>query len=325
MNNFRNPLPQLSQQFSQQLFLTDGGIETELIFKSGFELPLFASFPLVEQRAGRDAILRYYQPYLQRANRSQCGFILESPTWRASHDWGQQLGYTDRTLADANRAAISLLADLRCQYQRPTTPIVISGCIGPRGDGYRVAQRMSAAQAQRYHQQQVDTLADTEADMVSAFTIGYVDEAIGICRAAVAAKIPVVISFTTETDGSLPDGTLLSDAIQQVDQATDNAPAYYMINCAHPDHFSDVLDENADWTTRIQGIRANASRLSHAELDEAEELDSGNPEEFGQLYRALRQRFSQLNILGGCCGTDYRHVDSVCHHCHPQHRHSAAA
>ena len=311
--NTENTLTELTRQ---RVFLTDGGIETTLIFQEGFDLPYFAAFDLLKSRNGREALKRYYEPYAALAVSSKTGFILESPTWRASSDWAIKMGYSREQLANANREAINVLKEIRNEYQVPSSPFLISGCIGPRGDGYQVSNTMSPDDAFEYHQEQIETFTQCDVDMVTAITMTYPDEAIGIVKAAQRYQLPVVISFTTETDGRLPDGTSLKDAIESVDGATEKAPVYYMINCAHPDHFTRALEENATWVQRIKGVRANASRKSHAELDKAEELDSGDPEEFGNLYRELRELFPQFNILGGCCGTDHRHINQVSAHCH---------
>ena len=195
--------------------------------------------------------------------------------------------------------------------------MVISGCIGPRGDGYAPDQKMSIEQAQAYHQIQIHSLAEAGADCITAMTINYTEEAIGMVQAAQAEGIPIVISFTVETDGKLPTGQTLQDAIVQVDAETQQGPIYYMLNCAHPTHFADVLIPGEAWIERIRGIRANASRKSHAELDESEMLDDGNPQELGQEYRQLLAKLPHLNILGGCCGTDLRHVKAICQACLP--------
>ncbi len=311
MSTYRNALPQLSEQ----IFLTDGGCETTLMFQYGFELPHFATFPLLKSSKGRKALKEYFERYLAIAINAKAGFILESPTWRASSDWAERLGYSTEQLDTANRQSIEFLVELRQKFTMPNNPILISGCLGPRCDGYQATNMMSEEKAADYHQQQISTFATTDADMITAMTITYAEEAIGITRASQLAGLPVVISFTTETDGHLPDGSSLEQAITKVDTATDNGPAYYMINCAHPDHFSQALNPMQDWVERIKGIRANASRKSHAELDEAEQLDSGNPQELGELYQQLRKDFPQLNILGGCCGTDHRHVEQICRSC----------
>lgn len=300
---------------THQLFLTDGGMETTLIFHEGFDLPYFAAFELLKSRPGREALRKYYETYAAMAVHARTGFILESPTWRASRDWGEKMGYTPETLAQANRHAIALLQDIRVQFAVADSPFVISGCIGPRGDGYEVGAVMSIEEARAYHREQIATLAEAGVDMITALTMTYPEEAIGIVLAARDCNIPVVISFTTETDGHLPNGMSLQQGIEMVDAATDQGPVYFMINCAHPDHFSQALAESAEWVKRIHGVRANASRLSHAELDEAEELDAGDPQELGRQYQALREQFPQFSVLGGCCGTDHRHVGEICSCC----------
>lgn len=308
MAKYRNNLPQLSGD----LFLTDGGIETTLIFHDGFELPEFAAFDLLKHDEGRQALRKYFQTYASIAREYEVGFIFESATWRASPDWGQKLGYSAEALAEMNHEAIELLHNLRNEYENGKTQMVISGCIGPRGDGYNPAEMMTEAEAERYHATQIGILSETEADLVTALTMTHAEEAIGVTRAAKSAGLPVVISFTVETDGRLPSGQTLKAAIEQVDEATDNGPAYYMINCAHPTHFEDALASGEPWVQRLRGIRANASTKSHAELDEAEELDDGNPVELGHQYHGLKSKLSDLNVLGGCCGTDHRHIEAIC-------------
>jgi len=304
---YRDRLPQLDGG----LFLTDGGIETVLIFHEGLDLPAFAAFDLLKDDAGTDALRRYYAPYAALAREHGVGFVAESPTWRASPRWAKEIGYGADDLDRFNRQAIALMEELRAQYERDGAPVVISGCIGPQDDGYNPAQRLSAEAAEAYHATQIATFADTAADMVTAITMTYADEAVGLTRAAVRAGLPVVISFTVETDGRLPSGQALGDAIEQVDAETGGAPAYYMINCAHPTHFEAVLADGEPWRERIRGLRANASTLSHAELDEAEQLDAGNPSDLADRYARLAERLPRLNVLGGCCGTDQRHLAAI--------------
>ncbi|MGI9493503.1 MAG: homocysteine S-methyltransferase family protein [Geminicoccaceae bacterium] len=311
MARYRSALPQLAGD----IFLMDGGMETTLVFHQGFDLPHFAAFDLLRDEEGRKALRSYYDDYVPLAKSRAAGFILESVTWRANPDWGRKLGYSSEGVAAANRLAITMLEDVRRAYEQDGTTIVISGCVGPRGDGYNPREIMSEFEAEWYHRQQIQTLADTAADMISAMTITNIPEAIGIARAAKANGMPVVISFTVETDGRLPTGDGLGDAIQAVDAATDNGPAYYMINCAHPTHFEDVLATSMPWMKRVRALRANASTSSHAELDEATELDDGSPEELGGQYRDLRRLMPWLNVLGGCCGTDHRHIAAVTEAC----------
>ena len=299
---YRDHLPQLDGQ----LFLTDGGIETVLIFQEGLELPAFAAFDLLKDDEGTDALRRYYAPYVELAASWGLGFVAESPTWRASPRWAAELGYGAIELARLNRRAIALMEELRSTHPL----VVISGCVGPSDDGYNPRWRHSADDAEAYHSTQIATFAGTAADMVTAITMTYAEEAIGVARAARRAGLPVVISFTVETDGRLPSGQSLAEALAQVDGETDGAPAYYMINCAHPTHFEAIL-EDAAIRERVRGVRANASTCSHAELDEAEELDSGDPADLATRYAGLIGALPNLNVLGGCCGTDLRHVTAI--------------
>jgi homocysteine S-methyltransferase len=311
MPTYRDHLPQLDAT----TFLTDGGIETTLIFDDGFELPDFAAFTLLADPAGRAALDRYFDSYAAVAARDGVGIVLETPTWRASSDWAARLGMDVETLETANRDAVQLLVDVRRRHETESTPVVISGCIGPRGDGYQADVMMTAEEAKAYHGLQARVFAASEADVITAITMTYAEEAIGVTEAARAAGMPVVISFTVETDGRLPSGQLLGDAIEQVDAATGAYPAYYMVNCAHPTHFSHLFDGAPAWATRIGGVRANASKLSHAELDEAEELDTGDPQELAERYRELRAALPALRVLGGCCGTDHRHIGAISSAC----------
>ncbi len=313
MNRYRNALPQLAGA----LYLTDGGIETTLIFHEGLVLPDFAAFHLLKTPEGEAALRKYFCTYAEIAKRFGTGLILESATWRANPDWGNKLGYTSGALADVNRRAIGLLEKIQSEYETEQTPVVISGCLGPRGDGYVPDRAMSARDAEGYHREQIATFAGSAADMVCAITMNYVEEAIGIAQAAQQAGMPVAISFTVGTDGKLPTGQTLKAALEQVDDATSGYPGYYMINCAHPTHFDKVLSEGETWLQRIRGLRANASRMSHAQLNEAPELDAGNAVELGREYANLKRRLGNLNVMGGCCGTDHRHIEQIASACLP--------
>jgi len=306
MSLYRNGLPQLSGG----LFLADGGIETDLIFNRGVEIREFAAHTLLESAAGQAAVADYFRPFLQLAGEYGTGFILDSQTWKAHMHWAACLGATEGQLRQANRNSIALISKLRKEFAGNARPIVLNGIIGPTSDAYRPEALATVAEAERHHAQQLDWLAETEVDMVTATTFPHADEAVGFVRAAESAGLPVVVSFTVETDGKLPTGLPLGEAIRQVDDATGGAAAYFNVNCAHPDHFFGVFD-GSDWTRRVRGIRCNASRLSHAELDACETLDDGDPAEFGRQYAALLQRMPWINIIGGCCGSDLRHVRSI--------------
>jgi homocysteine S-methyltransferase len=301
-------LPQLK---GDGLFVTDGGLETELVFHDGIDLPCFAAFPLLADPDSRARLRRYYDGYLDIARGHSAGFVMETPTWRANPDWAGRLGYSPEQLDGANRVAIALAEEVRAAAVADGVPTVVSGCIGPRGDGYDPGSAMTADEAEAYHRVQIGTFADTSADQITAITMTNAEEAIGIVKAAAGAGIPSAISFTVETDGRLPTGQSLHDAIDQVDAATDAGAAYFMVNCAHPMHFSPALEHEGAWRHRIVGLRANSSRRSHAELDEATELDEGDPRELGAQHAALQNQVPAVRVLGGCCGTDARHVAAI--------------
>jgi S-methylmethionine-dependent homocysteine/selenocysteine methylase len=320
MANYRRALSQMRGD----LFLTDGGIETTLMFLEGLDLPFFAAFHLFRTQQGEDALRKYFRTYAELAKKHRSGLVLETATWRASADWGNKLGYTSRELAEVNRRSVAMLEEIRTEYETADSSIFISGCIGPRGDGYVPTALMSVDEAESYHSQQVETFAGTAVDLVTAITMNYAEEAIGLARAARNEELPVVISLTVETDGRLPTGQSLGDAIKQIDAATASYPSYFMINCAHPSHFSSVVEGEQPWKDRIHGLRANASKMSHAELNEASELDAGDPEALGRDYAMLKSRqLKHLNVFGGCCGTDHRHVDQMAFACLPLFRGAA--
>lgn len=296
-----------------QLLLTDGGLETVMVFLEGLELPHFASFALLDSAVGRAALIRYYAAFLDEAATQQAGFVLDTATWRASAGWGQVMGLEADQIDAVNRAAVALVHDLRADRRSNGQIILINGVIGPHGDAYAPDQILSATAAQDYHRRQVEVLAAAGVDMVSAVTISSPGESIGIAKAAQAVDVPVALSFTVETDGRLISGMTLEEAILRTDDATDGAPLWYGINCAHPDHFRHVL--TGDWVGRIGSLRANASRRSHAELDESTTLDDGDVAELALDYQNLLPLLPQLRILGGCCGTDLRHVAAIGHRC----------
>ena len=295
-------------------FLTDAGLETCLIFHDGFELPQFAAFTLLDDPAGTEGLRTYYRRFLDLAAEHGTGFVLDAPSWRASPDWGAAIGYDRGQLGAANIRGIELIASLRSE-SRGEGPVVLNLPIGPRGDGYDPGAMMSAAEARAYHAWQIGVAADAGAEIVTALTMTYLEEAQGIAAAAADAGLPAVVSFTVETDGRLPTGMTLAEAVKRTDDAVGGI-AYFMINCAHPSHFESVLDDPA-LAARIGGVRANASRMSHAELDEAAELDEGNPAELAGDYRGLLTALPGLCVLGGCCGTDHRHVDAIARECVP--------
>ena len=306
MAKYRSALPQLSGD----IFLTDAGVETDLIFNHGIEIREFASHTLLPEAEGRKALGDYFRGFLSLAEENGCGYILDSVTWKAHPHWAEDLGEGTEELQQANRDSIDFIAALRDEFSSSTQPILLNGLIGPRGDAYAPEEQLAAQEAEQYHAQQLAWLAETEVDMVTAMTFTQADEAIGVVRAANAVGLPIVVSFTVETDGNLPTGQSLASAIEQVDRETENGAAYFMVNCAHPDHFAHVLGDEP-WARRIHGIRCNASRQSHAELDECETLDDGDPVELGEQYLEIKAKMPWLNIFGGCCGSDLRHVTQI--------------
>lgn len=297
----QNPLPQLNGQ----TMLTYTGMETDLIFTQGIDLPGFATFPLLETEAGCERLRGYYRDLIAVGQQTGHAVILEAPTWVANKDRAAALGYAEQSLRGLNIAAVKLVADIRESAGAPQT--LLSANVGPRCDAYAPSTLMNAREAEAYHSVQMASFALTDCDFVSAFTLAYVDEATGIARAAQRQALPVVISFTVETDGRLPDGTELRQAILAVDAATADYVSYYMVNCAHADHFAAQLS-NAPWGQRIKGAVVNASRCSHAELDNATQLDDGDPVALGAQLARLARKYPHLTVLGGCCGTGMRHM-----------------
>jgi homocysteine S-methyltransferase len=303
----------LHQVMGDALWLTDGGLETVMVFLEGLDLPQFASFPLLDSVAGRAALTRYYTAFLDEAAAQKAGFVLDTATWRASHGWGDVMGLDAGAIDAANEQAVALVKSLRADRHAPGQGILINGVVGPHGDAYAPDQTLTAEAAQAYHQRQIEVLAAAGVDLISAMTISSCGEAIGIARAAQAVDQPVALSFTLETDGRLISGMTLEEAIRRTEDATDGAPIWYGINCAHPDHFQHIL--TGDWVGRIGSVRANASRRSHAELDEATVLDDGDAEGLAQDYTRLAQVLPGLRVVGGCCGTDLRHVAAIGRRC----------
>ena len=298
-------------------WIADAGLETVMIFLEGIDLPNFASFVLLDSKTGTDALTRYFEKFAHLAQKAGTGLVLDTATWRANMGWAGAMQLDASAIRLANLQATAFARACRDRHESDRLPILVNGVLGPSGDGYRVDTTLTATEAEDLHAVQIAALAEGGVDLVSAVTMTYPAEAIGIARAAKRQSLPHVLSFTLETDGNLPNGQTLQAAITEVDAATDASPLFYMVNCAHPTHFRHVLD--GDWVQRIGGIRANASRLSHAELDVMTELDDGDPAEFGDLYRDLGHLLPNLRLIGGCCGSDHRHVGAASGHLHHVH------
>lgn len=301
--------PRLPHQ-TDDIFLTDGGSETWLMYKRGFELPNFSAFHLLNHKKANEALREYYAAFASVAVKLGTPFIFDSLTYRASRDWGALLGYSAEGLAEMNHKCIELYRACAAEAGLATENIVLSGCIGPKGDAYKTNHGLTAQGAESYHSEQIETFKAAGADIVTALTLSTTDEAIGIARASAKAGLPSVIAFTIEKDRKLRSGETLKQAIQTVDAATSNAPAYYMINCAHPVDFGPSLT-GEPWADRIRGLRANASSLDHGTLCKLGHLDEGNPDELAGQYVDIRSAHPKMNVFGGCCGTDHVHVETI--------------
>lgn len=289
-------------------YVTDGGLETDLIYHRGFDLPDFASFPLVEDAAGRAALADYYDGYAAIAAERGVGLQLDTPTWRANPDWASRLGYDAAGIALANEAAVGLVREVAHRWSDRVPGTRVSGQLGPRGDGYRPGAAVDPDEAADYHRPQLAALAAAGADLASALTLTDVGEAVGVVRAARDVGLPVWVSFTVETDGRLPDGTTLAEALRATDAAA--APDAFMVNCAHPDHVARGIGPDGPWD-RVRGLRVNASERSHEELDAMTELDAGDPVALAAAHRRLEDLLPAVEVVGGCCGTDASHVAAI--------------
>jgi homocysteine S-methyltransferase len=313
LETHRSPPPRLGQ-----LFVTDGGMETHTIFNLGEDLPNFSSYVLTDSEHGRQVLRDYYRPYIPIAKAAGRPFLFDTNTWRANPDWGTLNGYSAEALRQSNLDAVKLFRELQAEFRAAGVDSVVSGVIGPRRDGWKYDAAMSVDEARAYHGIQIAAFAEAGVDYVSAYTLTNTPEAIGIVEAARQHGLPAVISFTLETDGNLPGGKRLGDAIEETDRATDNYVSYFMLNCVHPIHFAATLRSGDSWVDRIGGLRANASMKSHAELDEATELDIGDMRDLAQRYGRLLPLLPNLRVIGGCCGTDHRHIGAICSHVLPR-------
>lgn len=304
------------------LYLTAGSLETTLLYEFGFDMPEFASFPLLRNPKATGPMTDFYLNSALIALQNNAGVVFSTPTWRASKDWGEKLGFSIQDLTEINQEAVALLESIRRRTDLRQAKVVISGCVGPRGDGYVIGRKMTPMEAEEYHRDQVAALAGAGVDLVSGMTFNYTGEAIGLALACQRANIPLVVSFTLEIDGKLPSGETIQAAIEAVDTATDSFPIYYMLNCCHPLHFSHLLNPAFPWTQRIRGIQANSSAKSHAELAASSEIDAGQPLALAQALMDLKSANSQLVVLGGCCGTDFRHIGLIARLCGPLFRDS---
>jgi len=311
--------PELPQQ-KGEMFVTDGGIETHLIFNKGQDLPDMSAYLLNMTEAGRETMRDHYRAYIPIAQKAGQGFLFDTNTWRANPDWGTRIGFDRTSLRTANLRAVELCQEMQAEFAAAGVSSIVSGVLGPRRDAWQHDALMTVEEAMHYHAAQVAAFAETDAAYLSAYTLTNVPEAVGIARLAAEHGLPVVLSFTLETDGNLPGGKPLGLAIEEVDAATGSYPAYFMINCVHPMHFTQTVRQGGAWVERIGGLRVNASKMSHAELDNSLTLDIGDLDDLAQRYAGVMPLLPNLSVIGGCCGTDHRHIGAICAACLPSYQ-----
>ena len=304
----------MAQEFnvksSGRLMTTAGGFETWMQYVDGFELRHFCGFELLNDPRGVTCLRDYHRKVVEAAVASGFGVINEGLHYRASRDWGELIGFSKDALEEINLRGIEFYRDFAREYASPETPMLVGGVIGPRGDAYNVGRTPDAAEAEDYHSEQILTFRKAGADHVTAMTFSSFDEAIGLARAAKAADMPVVVSFIASNGGRLHGGETLEQAITRVDAETGNAPQYYMTNCTHPTEFEPALTPG-DWIQRLGGFMPNAVAMETLDLCKLGHLEDGDPEELGAQMAGLAKRFPHINVWGGCCGTDGRHIGEI--------------
>jgi homocysteine S-methyltransferase len=297
-------------QKAGRLYLTEGGTETELLYKYGFALPQFALFPLLDNPQAVSKMREMFQSYLDVAVRHKMCALMGGLDYRASPDWGALLGYSPQSLADANLRSIEFLRDIAREYASDIPDIVIEGLIGPRGDAYERNASITVDEAEDYHSVQLETLKRANVDLALAITFNNVPESIGVARAAVKIGVPLAISLTLDGTSKLSSGPRLGEAITTIDRETDHAPEFYLVNCSHPVEYESAIEPDG-WIDRVRGVRPNASRMEKMALCQIGHLEDGDPVELGKLCGDLARRYPHMDIWGGCCGTWDRHLDEI--------------
>ena len=297
------------------VYLTEGGQETEIMYKFGHDLPEFAMFPLLDRPAALAALRAMYKRYLEVAAAARLSVIIGGLDYRASPDWGAKLGYTPEALADAQVRCVDFLREVAEPFRERIPTVLIAGIIGPRGDAYSLNRTVTADEAENYHLQQLSTLARAGVDLVTALTFNSVPEAVGVARAAARAGLPLGISFTLDNSTSrLMSGPSLRKAVEATDRECGMAkPDFYGVNCSHPLEFLPAL-EPGGWVERIRMLRPNASSMDKIELCKIGHLEEGDPQELGTLMGELARRYPHIDIWGGCCGTWEKHLAQIAYH-----------
>lgn len=306
-----SPQAQFPNPYPGELFLTEGGTETEIMYKHGFELPEFAMFPLLENPIAVTAMRDMFRSQLDVAAEFAMSMLLTGIDYRASPDWGAKLGYSPHGLAQANIQSIEFLRELAGEYNGQIPRTLIGGTIGPRGDAYQLNRTITAAEAEDYHSVQLATLKQAAVDFACAATFNNIPEAVGVARAAKKIGVPLIVSLTVDSSSRLKSGPTVADAIQAIDfEAADAAPISYLLNCSHPVEFEPALTAGP-WTSRLHGFRPNASKMEKLALCKLGHLEEGDPVELGRLMGGLARRYPHMNVWGGCCGTGDTHLRAI--------------
>jgi S-methylmethionine-dependent homocysteine/selenocysteine methylase len=310
-----NPFPAPN---SENVFLTEGGTETEILYRHGFELPEFAMFPLLENPKAVSALQEIYSEQLDVAAQFGLSFMLTGLDYRASPDWGSKLGYSAQGLADANHSSIEFLRDIAKSYKDQIPHLLIGGILGPRGDAYSLNREITAESAEDYHAVQLETLKSAKVDFACAMTFNNIPESVGAARAAAKIGVPLSVSLTLDSTFRLKSGPALGEAIVTIDdQAGDEAPDFYLLNCSHPLEYEPAI-KNEGWIKRLRGVRPNASKMEKLALCKLGHIEDGDPIELGSQIRSLADRYPHMDIFGGCCGTGKTHLLEIAHALHAE-------
>ena len=293
-----------------RFYLSEGGTETELMYKYGFELPQFAMFPLLDNPDAASKMRGMFRRYLDVVAANGMSALMGGLDYRASPDWGELLGYSPEGLAEANLQSIAFLREIANEYTSDIPEILIQGLIGPRGDAYERNERITENEAEDYHSVQLQTLKNADVDLALALTFNNVPESIGVARAAAKIGVPLGLSLTLDSNSKLHSGTSLAEAITAIDAETNRSPEFYSINCSHPVEFEPAI-KSEDWISRVRGVRPNASKMEKIALCEIGHLESGDPVELGELCGDLARRYPHMDIWGGCCGTWDTHIEEI--------------
>jgi len=292
-------------------YLTEGGTETEILYKYGYEVPHFAVFELLNDPAGKRQLEAMFARYLDAAADNNWAALMGGLDYRASPDWGRLLGYSPAGLTEMQIRCIECLRDVARPYRGQLPDIRISGIVGPRGDAYALNRTITAQEAEDYHAPQLETLKQLDVDMAWAATFNNVAEAVGVSRAASKIGVPVCLSFTLSGNHRLQSGPTLREAVETVDaEAGEHRPTCFGINCSHPLEFIPAL-EPGDWVLRVRSIRPNATAMDKLSLCKLGHLEDGDPVDLGRRLADLAARYPHIDMWGGCCGTWDRHLGEI--------------